>query len=197
MGADMHAYSADLEALRRMVGSGDCELLEQLTTQIASGLDRLDAEAAGWGNLVPARQALTKMIMEPAYLDGVANLSNDAAIYIYVFKEMCEHYGKPLDNEYDMSSEWLSEVEEALDDVGVTCEPSEYFVAGDDLPLPSAFPYPIAGCIDFEVMTELRDELKPALSADVDDDVLDTVTELSEWAHECLRERRGLVWFFY
>ncbi|MFJ9371612.1 hypothetical protein ACIRRA_45520 [Nocardia sp. NPDC101769] len=126
----MQAYSVDLEALRRMVGSGDRELLEELLTQLAGGLDRLDAEAAGWGKLVPARQALTKMILEPDYLDGVANLSGDAAIYIYVFKEMCEHYGKSLDSEYEMSSEWLGEVEEALDDIGVPCEPSEYFVGG-------------------------------------------------------------------
>ncbi|MTE12864.1 DUF7691 family protein [Nocardia aurantiaca] len=197
MGADMQAYSVDVEALRQMVGSGDRELLEQLLTQLEGGLDRLEAGAAGWGESVPARQALTKMILEPDYLDGVPNPSDDAAIYIYVFKEMCEHYGKSLDNEYEMSSEWLGEVEEALNSVGVYCEPSEYFVAGDDLPLPGAFPYPIAGCIDLEVMAELRDELEPALSADVDSDVLETVTELSEWAHECLRERRGLVWFFY
>ncbi|WSJ14342.1 hypothetical protein OG326_33000 [Nocardia sp. NBC_01327] len=137
------------------------------------------------------------MILESSYLDEVPRLSNDAAIHVYVFKAMCEHYGTGLDNDYDMSSEWLAEVEATLGAVGVCCEPSEYFAFGVDLPLPQAFPYPTAGCIDFDAMAGLRDEMEPALSVDVDPDVLETVTQLSDWAHACLNKRRDLIWFFY
>ncbi|WP_433566981.1 DUF7691 family protein [Nocardia sp. CA-151230] len=194
----MQAYSVDAKALGRMIGSANRELLENLLNELAGELDYLDDAAKAWGELVAARQALTKMILEPNYLNDIPDLSDDAAIYIYVFKMLCDRYGTSLDSgAYTMSSDWLGTVEEELGAVGVCCEPNEYFAGGADLPLPRAFPFPIAGCIEFDAMAEMREEMERALSADVDSDVLETVAELSEWAYECLKERRDLVWFFF
>ncbi|MFE3187578.1 hypothetical protein ACFXHA_01130 [Nocardia sp. NPDC059240] len=198
MGASMQAYSVDARALGRMIGSADRKLLDGLLNELAVELDHLDVAAKAWGELASARNALTAMILEPNYAAGIPELSNDAAIYIYVFKMLCDHYGTSLDSgAYTMSSDWLATVEEELDAAGVCCEPNEYFAGATELPLPRAFPFPIAGCIEFEAMAEMHEEMEQALSADVDSDVLETVGELSEWASECLKERRDLVWFFF
>ncbi|MFE3989918.1 hypothetical protein ACFXPR_36050 [Nocardia tengchongensis] len=113
MGASMQAYSVDAKALGRMIGSANRELLEDLLNKLAGELDYLDVAAKAWGELVPARQALTKMILEPNYLNDIPDLSDDAAIYIYVFKVLCDRYGTSLDSgAYTMSSDWLGTVEE-------------------------------------------------------------------------------------
>ncbi|MEV6103034.1 hypothetical protein [Nocardia sp. NPDC051981] len=180
-----------------MIGSGDRELLEHLLNRLGAELDDLDDQAESWGASVPARQALTTMILDAEYWKDVPDRSSDAAIYIYVFEAMCQHYGASLESgEYTMSNEWFGEVEEAFADVGVCCEPSEYFLGGN-LPLPRAFPYPTAGWVSLDSMDLLRNEMEKALSADADPDALDTAAELSQWAQDCLSTQRDLVWFFY
>lgn len=231
MGYGFMPYAVDLNAVRRVFGSKDEELLKEIIRKHNVPADDDDPDEmeyedefdddeegeddegdGGADGVMPSSQAaLRQMVMGEPYNRGCGFK------YGYLFKTLCEHFGRMLDNTaWERSGgEYNSAFDTVLKKLRVPAgllRVDSHLTVRDPVDLPQRNDFPCIGYLSRDeaaAVLQVLDGLDPATVRTAatgvrtrrgtvpPDDVIACLDEIKGWCQECVAKNLDLVTFYH
>lgn len=168
-------YVVRLDRLKKIFGSGDEKLFEEILEQQSSLLSDIDMinDACGFccSDALRALVFSDKSEEMPAYLYG------------YAFEVLCAHIGDELPPIHDISGayEWIGEIDSALGLNRVKLKLGDLVYSGCPISLPDQDDFP---CIGFWCPADIREAFKALQAVDMaamNCEVSETISCIKAW----------------
>lgn len=183
-------YAIDLGILRKVPGSKDRSLVEQVTGKYSEEY-RLDWTYHKERGELAADEALSCIV------EGNLRREDCWGSYVEALKLLCRHFGTFLPNDFFSSiySDWLDSVDEALREARISLQ--EWISSGPPFTIPYKGGIPDVGHLSPKDVVDAFRRLRQARVKSDDPDLSGALREIDEWLETAQRQRSGLVLFYF
>lgn len=168
-------YMVDLDKVRKAVGSGDADLVEQIRNSDPQRFGD-DGEDLSLGT------ALQQLVM------GEPLIEEHGYQYGYALEQLVKHLGKELPLDLWCGVRWA-----AVADSGV--EP--ILMSGSPVPLPEIPDFPTIGHLPREMIISAVAKMGDEGLGHANPELLELLKEFETWMREAAREKLDIVLFYY
>lgn len=176
MSSSVSVYAVSIDQLKQAVGSGDLALIFGITethSDFFASINEIDEDAER-----TCAQAAAELIHD--------DISGDAPGYLYGYamEAICSYLSEePLANICPIvgTSEWIDQVDAALDDMAVPLSIDALVYRGCPIPIPEPNDYPFIGVWTAQEIAEAKTALQNAEPTGPDAQIAETLQQIREW----------------
>jgi hypothetical protein len=177
MSSTLNVYAISFERLKRIPGSRDPALVEQVGTEFEDFFARIDKLGDDEDEILSCREAVAQIV------NGDPLSPHLGYVYGYALEAICASLGRELPNVAGISgaSDWVDEVDETLRSKGVPVELTNLIFGGSPLEIPEPDDYPFIGSWPPSVIPAALGAIRGVDLESLNYEMAETIAQLRAW----------------